>query len=164
LSDAELAADELAQQGVTERLPRIRAAATAWGASVSAITALFGAGIVVNADSQVRALKPGWAVTYGVLAALALAAAGAAIYLAAPAAEARPVPMPKDVRGRATAIEELFQSAVRDLKASRVCTAAAVVLLMASIGVRWYAPTTLPPSKSSSPSVASTYIPRTGVF
>src|SRR5688500_4571177 len=80
-------ADEWAEQLIAEQFPRTRALAAQWGATLAALTALFGAGTVIDADDAVRALHPeGWGIAYGILTAGALLAAAIAILLAAHAA------------------------------------------------------------------------------
>lgn len=139
-SAAELAADDLVERAIAERLPRLRTVASSWGATVGGITALFGAGVVIDADDRVRALTPAAGILYGVLAALALSAAAASLYLAALAAESRPRRVGSDLDSRTNALDEVFRKGVRALMASRLCAALAVLLLIASMAVRWYGP------------------------
>jgi len=140
ISKEDIAADDWAEQALNERLPRIRAVATAWGASVAAITALFGTGVVINADAQVRAMASFWDVMYGILAGAALMAASAALYFASRGAQFRLKHIPFDFAGRREMRQQLFESAVSDLRASRLSAVIAVLLLISSMAIRWYAP------------------------
>lgn len=134
-------ADEWAEQLIAEQLPRTRALAAQWGTTLAALTALFGAGIVIDADDAVRALHPkGWAIAYGILTAAALLAAAIAILLAAQAAHGSLFTIPPDVAERVALRRRLVAEAQRNLRWSRRAAAVAVLLLIASFGVRWYAP------------------------
>jgi len=133
-------ADLWAEQILRERLPRTRELAKEWGATVAAVTALFGTGTVIDADAAVRALLRGWAAAYGVLVCLAILAAGGAILFASSAAQARLTVIPPGATERVATREQLVTLSLRDLRVSRWLAAAALLLLIASFGVRWYAP------------------------
>jgi hypothetical protein len=140
LSGDDLALDDWARAAVSERLPRLRTVSTAWATAVSTITALFGAATVIDADSQVRALKAPWHVIYGILTAASLLCVAAGIALAFWGGQFRSETVPPDVEGRRELRKEVVARTDRDLKWSQIATAAAVVLLIASLAVRWYAP------------------------
>jgi hypothetical protein len=157
LSADDLAVDKWSEEAVQERLQRIRAVATAWGASVSAITALLGAGTVIDADDQVRALSSPWSILYGALTAVALCAAALSIYLASTAAQFRLQIMPIDLDARRRVRTRIYDLADRDLRRSRMCALVAVVGLILSIGVRWYAPT-IPEEESTTAPAAALFV------
>lgn len=134
-------ADKWAEELIAEQLPRTRGLAAQWGGTLAALTALFGAGIVIDADDAVRALDPaGWAIAYGILTAAALLAAAIAILLAAHAAHGSLFTIPPDVSERVALRRRLVAEAQRNLQWSRRAAALAALLLIASFGVRWYAP------------------------
>jgi hypothetical protein len=144
-------ADAWAEEAERERLPRIRQVAQDWQVSVSTITALFGAGTLISADAVVRSLDPsGWAVLYGVLAALALVSAGVAILLASlaghPVWSTRSPNVPAEVQLR----EDRISKAHCKLLWSRILAFLAVALLIAGYAVRWYAPVKPPANSSTS--------------
>ena len=133
-------ADEWAEQLIAEQLPRTRALAAQWGATLAALTALLGVGTIIDADDAVRALDPGWGIAYGILTAAALLAAAIAILLAAEAAHGSLSTIPPDVAERVALRRRLVAEAQRNLEWSRRAAAVAALLLIASFGVRWYAP------------------------
>jgi len=141
LTPAELAADAWAEKAIDERLTAIRSAASDWGKAVATIAGLLGAGSLLNADTAVRALKPNADIAYAVLAALAFVTAVAAVTFASLAASPRRRLFGPDVGSRQTARAAAFTRASRLLFASRITTGLAVTLLLASFGVRWFAPT-----------------------
>jgi hypothetical protein len=159
LSDAERDADVWARTIIEGRLARMRELATQWGATVTALTALFGIGTVIDADDPVRALDPpGWGVLYGVLAGLAVLLAGGALYKAAKAAQAQVRAVPPDVQGRLRLQDDLLRASVGSLRWSRILALLALVALIGSFAVRWYAPVKPEPEKpAASASVISVH-------
>lgn len=134
-------ADNWAELLIAEQLPRTRSLAAQWGATLGALTALFGAGTIIDADDSVRALHPeGWAILYGILTAAALVAAAIAIVLAALAAQGSVVEIPPDITERLELRQRLVADAQRNVQWSRRVAGLAVVVLVAAFGVRWYAP------------------------
>ena len=167
-------ADNWAEQLIAEQLPRTRALAAQWAATLGGLTALFGAGMVIDADDAVRALHPeGWAIAYGILTAAALVAAATAILLAALAAQGSVVTIPPDITERLELRQRLVADARRNVQWSRRSAALAVILLIGAFGVRWYAPqessgsgkraasTQAPMSRAKLPQVVSMRLPST---
>jgi hypothetical protein len=110
-------ADEWAEQLIAEQLPRTRTLAAQSGATVAALTALFGAGTVIDADDAVRALDPeGWGIAYGILTAAALLAAAIAVLLAAHAAHGSLSTIPPDVTEREALRRRLVAEAQQNLQ------------------------------------------------
>jgi hypothetical protein len=141
LSEAERDADTWARTIIDARLARMRELATQWGATISALTALFGTGVIIDADDAVRALDPAaWSIAYGALAGLALGLAAFAIYAASSAAQAQVVSIPPGAPERLRLQNELVSTAVSRLRRSRILGALAIIVLLASFAVRWYAP------------------------
>jgi hypothetical protein len=141
LTPAMREADIWAETIIAEQLPRTRQLAQQWSATLTALTALFGAGIAIDADDAVRALHPeGWAIAYGALTLLALGAAAIAIALATRAGHGWLKPIPAGVAERLALRRQLTHEAQSQLEWSKRTAVAAVVLLTASFGVRWYAP------------------------
>lgn len=140
LTAAELAADAWAEKAIDERLPTIRAAASDWGKAVATIAGLLGAGSLLNADTAVRELSSGAAITYAALAGLAFVSAVAAVTLASLAAAPHRQLITPDVGDRGRLRDSTFTTAARRLDASRIATGLAVLLLLASFAVRWFGP------------------------
>lgn len=147
-------ADIWAEEILRERLPRTRQLAQNWQAIISAITALLGAGTLISADDVIRALDPpGWAVLYGVLTGLALLSAAGSILLASLAGQASWPVIPPGARERLALRETLIIRTRRLLKWSQLLAGIALILLICSFAVRWYAPEK--PATKVSPTVVT---------
>ncbi|MDC7121199.1 hypothetical protein OMK64_06590 [Cellulomonas fimi] len=131
--------DAWADAAVAERLPRLRAVAAEWQKTVGAVAGLLGAGTLLNADSTARALPLGARHVFTLAAVLAFTAAAASIVLASVAAQPRIRTIPPGVAARRAARDEAFSYARARLVASRWCAGVALVALLVSFGVRWYA-------------------------
>jgi hypothetical protein len=149
ISLEELAADEWAEASIRERLPRVRAVATAWGATVTAITALFGVGTIAGSDTVVTKLSKPWGVLYGVLVGGALMAAAISLLFASLAAQFRRTEISPGIASRQGLHERIFQDTVRDLRRSRLAAGLAILLLVLAMSVRWYGPQKPTPAGSS---------------
>jgi len=150
----EVLADAWAEESIDERLPRIRTVATAWGAAVTAITALFGLGTLAGADAVVTKLKDPWNVLFGLAALGAILCAAFALYFSSRAAQPARIVVPIDIGGRMRLPTQAFEAAVDDLKLSRWFAGVAVILLCICIGVRWYAPQNPTPTNGKVESAA----------
>jgi hypothetical protein len=146
-------ADAWAEQALQQRLPATRDLAQKWGATVTALTALLGTGTIIDADDAVRALESSYAVYYGIAAGGALLAAAASILFASQAGQVGLVQIPPGVKERVALRNSLFEGAARKLRVSGFFAAVAVVLLIASFGIRWYAPQkpAPPPTETQGP-------------
>lgn len=145
-SPLEQAAYEWGQLAVRDRLPNTRALAEKWGATVSALTALLGAGTILSSDTVVRSLVSPWGCRYGVAAGLALILSAAAIWGASRAAQATVGEIPPGAEQRLKFYNKRVKHSVRWLHMSRWCTGVAVLLLIVSLAIRWYAPATPTPT------------------
>ena len=143
-------ADIWAEQVVRERLPRTRELAQQWGATVTALTSLLGAGTIISSDDVVRSLDPpAWSMLYGVLVGFSLVSAAVSILLASLAGQASWAVIRPGVRERLALYEELVTRARNQLWWSRVLAAISLVLLIISFAVRWFAPVMPAPATSS---------------
>ncbi|MBO0901802.1 hypothetical protein J1G42_14550 [Cellulomonas sp. zg-ZUI222] len=131
--------DAWADAAVSERLPRLRAVAAEWQKTVGTVAGLLGAGTLLNADTAVGSLSPAARNLFALAAGIAFTAAAASIVLASLAAQPRIQEIPPGVVARRAARDEAFVYARRRLVASRWCAGIALVALLASFGVRWYA-------------------------
>lgn len=145
-SPLEQAAYDWGQQAVKDRLPNTRALAEKWGTTVSALTALFGTGTILSSDTVVRSLVSPWGVRYGIAACLALILSAAAIWCASRAAQATVGDIGPGAAERLVLYEKRLKNSVRSLHISRWCAGIAVLFLLASLAIRWYAPVTPPPA------------------
>lgn len=137
---AELQADDWARQAITERLPRLRAVATAWGATVTALTAIFGLATLTDSDAVVSKLDSPFDWIFGVSAALAAITAALAIFLASLAAQQGKKEIPPDLAERVRLYNETFENALNRLEWSRIWTGISIVFLIGNFAIRWYAP------------------------
>lgn len=133
-------ADEWVEAAAKETLPRIRDLAARWGATVTALTGLFGVGALISGDATVRALRLAWRIGYGCLALGALSAAAVSILAAALASQATVSRVGPDIHQRVDERERRIAGALVRLRWSRVTAAVALVLGMAALAIRWYAP------------------------
>jgi hypothetical protein len=140
LTEEDRAADIWANQLVNDRLPRLRALSEKWSGTIATLAALLGAATVLDADSAVRGLEELWSILYAACVAAALGFAAWATLSAASAAQGGIVEIPPDVGGRKQLQEKLVQSAINDLKWSRIATLVALALLAAAFAIRWFAP------------------------
>lgn len=138
ITPAELDADQWAVSSVRERIPRVRAVATAWGATVTAITGLFGLGTLAGADAVVSRLHSPWSGLFGALSLGSILAAAISLLFASWAAQPSRLTIPVDAAQRALLHDQTFDKAVERLGVSRICAGAAVVLLFLCLLVRWY--------------------------
>lgn len=142
----EQAAFEWGQQAVKDRLPNTRALAEKWGTTVSTVTALFGTGTILSSDTMVRSLVSPWEMWYGIAAGLALILSATAIWRASRAAQATIGDIPAGAEERLLLYKRRLDDSVRNLHISRWCAGIAVLLLLATLCIRWYAPVTPPPA------------------
>ena len=140
LTVEQVAADVYLSQALKDRLPRARAAAEKWGATVSALTAVFGASVLVFSDDMIRSLHLWASVAFGVLTLLALGCAAGSIIAAARAAHDQPVTIPADVSERLNLYDILFNKTVAGLTWSRTLALLAGLLFIVSLVLRWYGP------------------------
>jgi hypothetical protein len=124
-----------------EALPRIRATAERWAASIGAVTGVFGIVTLVRGREDVTALRADLKIAAGLLIGAALAMALAAIVLAAFAAQGTPK---KLVALTGQELRRWHQEGARraklQLSVSRVLAVAAIVLLGAAVGITWFGP------------------------
>jgi len=139
-SEQERLADQWADEAILSHLPRLRTSAAEWQKAVASLAGLLGAGTLLNADSAVRALSPGWRIGYGVAAGLALVLAGSALALASVASQNREVEIPPDLGERLQLYNKTVEYTCSRLQLSRRCTALAAVALIISFAIRWYGP------------------------
>jgi hypothetical protein len=111
-----------------------------WGATVTAVTSLLGAGTLIDADTAVRSLRPWAAYVYGGLVITALGCAAKAILSAAQAAQDKPITVPPAAAERLKLYREHTDEAMKALGKSREFAGLAFVLLLVSFLVRWFAP------------------------
>jgi hypothetical protein len=140
VSAEERAADEWVETSVRQALPTIREIARNWGATVTALTALFGFGTLISGDETVRALQLYWRIAYGCLTITALCAGAIAVVLAALAAQATVTVVSPDLADRMAQRQLRMQQALRRLRVSRWVAGVAVVVAVAATAVRWFAP------------------------
>jgi hypothetical protein len=140
LNPEQAAADRWVRQAYDERLATTRDLARQWGATVTALTGLFGLGALAGADTAVRALDGGWRVAYGACALVAVGAAALSITLAALASQATFTSVGPTAEDRLDAFEDRVRGARIGLRRSRVAALVALLAAVASIAVRWYAP------------------------
>lgn len=140
VTTAELQADDWARQAIEERLPRLRAVATAWGATVTALTALFGLATLTDSDQVVSKLDSPFDWIFGVSAALAAITAALTIFLASLSAQQGKKTIPPDLAGRVRLYDETFENALSWLKWSRIWTGVSILFLIGNFAIRWYAP------------------------
>lgn len=156
--DADLRIDK----AIRERLPGIRAAAQQWQATLGTLMGLLGAGTVIAARDEVRALDTPWGYVFGVLAACALLFAVLATFKASKAASPQNIPsMPAGARERRVLEDRLYKDSVDDLNASKFWTVWALLFLALSFAALWYLPTQQGPqeiklveAEASAPSAA----------
>jgi hypothetical protein len=142
-------ADSWAEQLVHDQLPNTRKLGQQWAATVTALTGLFGLGIVIDADDAVHALTTGWAIAYGVLVGVAVLAAAAAILLASLASHGWLATIPPGVQERIALRHDLVRKAHSQLRLSWLLTGIALLFLIGSFGVRWYGPQEKTPAEKA---------------
>jgi len=156
LSRDEIAADRWAEAVVSERGANLRVLATSWGATVSAITGLFGLGTLADADAVVQSLRDGfWPVAFGILVTSSVAAAAGSLYFASHAAQAQIIRVPAGVQERLRLRDASFDEALTSVGRSRKLALAALVLLALCTAVRWYAPRDAPDAPEQTFSASS---------
>jgi hypothetical protein len=125
-----------------DQLNAWRRLASTWGATISVLLGLLGAGTVLNADDDVRALAGStWPALFGCFALIALGSGAFAIYAAHVASQ----PVKVENIGPSTteqvaAYEGLISRTQRWLNWSKIATCISIVALISSFAVRWYAP------------------------
>ncbi len=135
-------ADLLATQG----LPQIRGTATAWTATIGALTSLFGLSLIIKGRSDLSGLDTGTGIAVGVLSLFAIGVAVVAIYLGALAAQGTPAVLwDSGPKLRDWSLSEASLASSR-LRASRILIVVGLLFLLASIGVDWYGPGKPPPA------------------
>jgi hypothetical protein len=138
VTDQELQADEWARQAIRDALPRLRLVATAWGATVTAVTAIFGLATLSDSDDIVRDLAEPFSWLFGVTAVAAALSAAAAILFASLASQQKVQDIPPDLAGRVSVYKSTFDRALSHLDASRWLAGVAIALLVCNFLIRWY--------------------------
>jgi hypothetical protein len=123
-------------------LREVRTIAGRWSATLGVFAGLFGLVALVSGPRTVDGLEPVWRVATGVLVLLVLLCAGAACWLAAAAAHGRVVSSWRTGPSYRAAYQLEEGRATAQLHWSKIFTAGAGTLLVAAIGVSWYAPRT----------------------
>jgi hypothetical protein len=140
ITQDELEAEEWASKAWRDRLPGVRALAGQWTATVGVITGLLGAGTLLSADSTIQALASPWSLFYGLLAGGALLAVAISTLYGSLASQGTIKDRPISSKDAVELLDSEVARSVRQLHASRVVAGFALVLLIAALGVRWYAP------------------------
>ncbi|MEU9879080.1 hypothetical protein [Streptomyces phaeochromogenes] len=149
-SPGELRRAKSVQRALAQELGRVREAAVAWRNGLGAILAgLVGFGLI-KGRSDVGQAAPQWAVTAGLLLLTALVAGGLGALSLLRAAHGRPYAgRVADVGtgGRPFAVEDHEEALAsgRYLRNGIVLTCLCTGLLVAAVGVTWYAPPKDPP-------------------
>ncbi len=129
-----------AEMEAREALPATRRTAEKWGATIAAIFTAIGLAGVVQGREAVQRLVAGWEAVLGIVGLGALLLALVAIGYAAMAAQGSPR------KGALTGFElqtyeiEAADKARARLRISRILVGVAVLMVIASLAVAWYAP------------------------
>lgn len=136
-----------------EALARVRTAAEKWGAGLTAILGLATTVLVVKGGEDITKLSSGTKLAVAVILGLALLNAFYAAYQAALAAQGTPenLAWPNGPSLRTWEQEKALE-AKRKLRASRMATGVAVLLMAAAIALAWFGN----PAKSSGTTVLMT--------
>lgn len=145
-SSGTLTAEERRLQGEADdwrrtALARTRASARGWLTATASVSGLVALTAAFQGPEDVRALVDWARGTAGVLLALTVLAVILAIMLATSAAEGGVHTSATTAAGVDQRERDELTSAVRLLRLSRIATAAAVALLLATVVVIWWAPT-----------------------
>ncbi len=136
---SDLAWEDKADQLEFQALTTVRASAEKWGASLAAILGLFGTITLVKGRSDITQLTQGFQVAVAVLLLFAFLAAAVAVYQAAVAAQGSPRKVHWPGGGELRRWElKRAEEAKDQLKASRMLTFVAVVLVLAAIALTWF--------------------------
>jgi hypothetical protein len=127
-----------------KQLADVRNAAEKWIGGVTALFGIFGVASVVGARSTLTGLAPGWQAVIGIATALSVGLAGLAVYWIYRAAYGWPVTYPINNDQELLAWYASQQSAPRAqaafLKEGVRAAGGALVMLVITVGLLWYAP------------------------
>jgi hypothetical protein len=139
LSPEQRMASAWIDQNIHDRLPNIRELATQWGATVTAITALLGAGTIISSDDVVAPTVSSTfgAVSYGLLVLIALICASASILQASLASQRKETTIPASLESRVELLHRTIERAEKALRSSRIFAAVAGTLIVLALIARW---------------------------
>jgi hypothetical protein len=152
LTDRQRQVNKWAKDALANQLTTLRTTAQHWQTTVSTIIGLFGAASIIGTDKDLASLKQPFDIWYGAVGLVALVCGAVALHKAALASEGSVVNIPADIEGRVDAYDLVVDDATKRLRCSRWWTWAAVFLLLAANGVRWYAPKNPPPPPAATAS------------
>lgn len=145
LTEQQRQVNKWAKDALANRLTTLRTTAQHWQTTISTIIGLFGAASIIGTDKDLASLKSPADMFYGGVGLVALICGAVALHKAALASEGSVVNLPADIGGRVAEYNRVADEASKRLKCSRWWTWAAVFLLLAANGIRWYAPKNPPP-------------------
>jgi hypothetical protein len=143
---ADLAERDRFQELARDSLRSVRASAEAWRNGLAAFITLVTAGIVIKGRDTVATLPTGWRLATTVLVVSGLVFAVVGLWQVLTAQAGIPVALTlKDIHARFGSLQALeVATAVRDgrrLDLARYWVGASLVLLLAGVGLTWWAPT-----------------------
>jgi hypothetical protein len=133
---------EVVRARTADELREIRAVAANWRTALAAMLALVTTVSVVRGRDSIVGIAPAAQVVVGVLLLAAVVAAALGAFLSSRSAFG--FPRAEDASGRLTDLiateRARLRRAVRDLRAAVTLTFVTLALIVASVGVVWYAP------------------------
>lgn len=132
---------------VDASLARTQASADKWRNALAALVALITGGLLLKGPEDVSTLEFGWKVALAVLVGVALTLVAGGLWIAATAAFGAPGTVTLDqIRARFGNVRGYEVAAAhrvaRSLRRAKLCVALALPLLMGSVFLTWWAPTT----------------------